>query len=158
MDMNNFASPPAAPHSNKKLWIILGSVLGVLVLVMGGCVACGALIGLSRLSNQNVASDGDNPDSPRRSAASSTNSGTLSGTTWVGTSNCDDGENIQMNMKFADSGNPIYEYQTKSGLRSVELTEPGQSFQFVPLGGGVTTITIDSIHVFSEHVSHVMSL
>ncbi|MEP6742167.1 MAG: hypothetical protein ABJB61_06675 [bacterium] len=129
--------------------------------MMGGCVACGALIGISSLSNQNVANaDADDSDDQRRSSGRSnrgTNSGTLASTTSTGTSNCDDGESIQMNMKFAESGNPIYEYQTKGGLRSVELSEAGQSFQFVPPGGGVTSITLESIDVSSERVSHVMS-
>jgi hypothetical protein len=62
-----------------------------------------------------------------------------------------------MIFKFADSGNPIYEYQTKSGLRSVELTEPGQLIRFVPPGGGVTSITVDSLDVSSDRASHVMS-
>ncbi len=160
--MNNFPQQPIAPQSGgiKKQWIILGSVIGVLVIVMGGCVACGALVGLSSLSDQNVASnDGEDPDNPRKSSGGNrgASSGTLAGTTWTGTSNCDDGDKIEMVMKFADSGNPIYEYQTKSGLRSVELTEAGQSFRFVPPGGGVNSITLDSLDVSSERVSHVMS-
>jgi hypothetical protein len=161
LNMNNFPHQPIPQQATgiKKQWIILGSVIGVLVLVLGGCVACGALIGLSSLNNSNLANtDGDDPDNPRRSSGrSSASSGTLAGTTWTGTSNCDDGDNIQMIMKFADSGNPIYEYQTKSGQRAVELTEAGQSLRFVPPGGGVTSITIDSLDVSSDRVSHTMS-
>lgn len=159
--MNNFPQQPIPPQSNgiKKQWIILGSIIGVLVVVLGGCVACGALIGLSSLNNSNLAGTGsDDPDNSRRSSGrSSSGSGTLAGTTWTGTSNCDDGESLQMVFKFADSGNPIYEYQTKGGLRSVELTEAGQSFRFVPPGGGVTSITIDSLDVSNDRVSHIMS-
>jgi hypothetical protein len=117
------------------------------------------LIGLSSLSDSNVANTNtDDTDSPRRSSGrSGSNSGALAGTTWTGTSNCDDGDNLEMIFKFADSGNPIYEYQTKSGLRSVELTEVGQLIRFVPPGGGVTSITVDSLDVSSDRASHVMS-
>jgi hypothetical protein len=161
--MDNFSNRPLQPQSTgiKKQWIILGSVIGLLVIVMGGCVACGALIGLSSLTDSNVAStDPDDPNDSRRSSErsrSGSRSGGLAGTTWTGTSNCDDGDNLQMVFKFADSGNPIYEYQTKSGLRSVELTEVGQLIRFVPPGGGVTSITVDSLDVSSDRVSHTMS-
>ena len=159
--MDNFPNQPLPPQSTgiKKQWIILGSVIGVLVLVLGGCVACGALIGLSSLSNSNSAStESDDPDNPRRSTGGGgSGSGSLAGTTWTGTSNCDDGDSLEMVFKFADSGNPIYEYQTKGGLRSVELTEAGQSIRFVPPGGGVTSITIESLDVSSDRASHVMS-
>ncbi|HEX3282339.1 MAG TPA: hypothetical protein VHR36_13975 [Pyrinomonadaceae bacterium] len=161
--MDNFPQQPLAPQSSgiKKQWIILGAVIGVLVIVMGGCVACGALIGLSSLTDSNVATtDPDDSDDSRRSSGRSSNgsgSGTLAGTTWSGTSNCDDGDKLQMVFKFAESGNPIYEYQTKSGLRSVELSEVGQLIRFVPPGGGVTSATVDSLDVSSDRVSHTMS-
>jgi hypothetical protein len=159
--MDNFPQqpPPAESGGIKKQWIILGAVIGVLVIVLGGCVACGALIGLSSLSNSNVAETNTaDPDSPRRSSGrSGSSSGALAGTTWTGTSNCDDGDNLEMIFKFADSGNPIYEYQTKSGLRSVELSEAGQLIRFVPPGGGVTSITVDSLDVSTDRASHVMS-
>ncbi|HZE62799.1 MAG TPA: hypothetical protein VE056_02930 [Pyrinomonadaceae bacterium] len=63
--MNNFPQQPTPPQASgiKRQWIILGSVIGVLVLVLGGCVACGALIGLSSLTNSNLANtDADDPD------------------------------------------------------------------------------------------------
>ena len=127
--------------------------------MLGGCVACGALIGLSSLSDSNGAStESDDPDNSRRSAGGSgSGSGSLAGTTWTGTSNCDDGDRLEMVFKFADSGNPIYEYQTRGGLRSVELTEAGQLIRFVPPGGGVTSITVESLDVSSDRASHVMS-
>jgi len=159
--MNNFPPQPLPPQSSgiKKQWIILGAVIGVLVILLGGCVACGALIGLSSLSNSNVANTNtEDPDNPRRSSGQSgSGSGALAGTTWTGTSNCDDGDNLDMVFKFADSGNPIYEYQTRSGLRSVELSEAGQLIRFIPPGGGVTSVTVDSLDVSSDRASHVMS-
>lgn len=161
--MDNFPNQPLQTQSTgiKKQWIILGAVVGVLVIVMGGCVACGALIGLSSFTNSNIAStDDDDPDNSRGSSkrsSSGSGSGSLAGSTWTGTSKCDDGENLQMVFKFAESGNPIYEYQTKGGLRSTELTEAGQSFRFLASGGGVTTVTVDSLDVSSDRVSHTMS-
>jgi hypothetical protein len=137
--------------SNKKLWIILSSVIGVLVIIMGGCVACGALIVVSRLSDdRHTASD----SRPSERAGS----GALAATSWNGTLNCDDGDNLPVVFKFADTGNPLYDYQTKSGLKEVELTAPGQSFRFVPPEGGVTNIFLNSISVTSDRMSHTMSV
>lgn len=154
--MNNFPQAPQAPsaNSNKRTWIILGAVIGVLVIVMGGCVACGALIGLSRLSDENdpgAANENRGVTSGRRAS-----SGGLAGTSWTGTLDCDDGANLPVNYKFAESGNPLYDYQTKSGLRSVELSEAGQSLRFVPPEGGVTNITFESLDVSAERMSHSM--
>ena len=108
----------------------MGSVIGVLVIVMGGCVACGALIGLSRLSNENVASSNSDPDSDGSGRGSSTRrgaTGALAGTSWSGTLNCDHGDDMDVVYKFAESGNPIYDYRNKSGLQEVEITSPGQN-------------------------------
>ena len=60
--------------------------------------------------------------------------------------------------KFAESGNPIYDYRNKSGLQEVEITSPGQSLRFVPPEGGVTTITFDELEVSGDRVSHTMSV
>ncbi len=141
---------PSQAKSNKKLWIILGSGIGVLVIVMGGCVACGALIGLSTLSTERTEST---PRSGSRAGGSA-----LAASSWTGTLNCDDGDNLPVVFKFAESGNPLYGYQTSSGLKEVELTSPGQSLRFVPPGGGVTNIVLDSISVSSDRMSHTMSV
>ena len=139
--MTNYQKQPSPPEnvqrqaeSNKKLWIVLGSIIGMCVILMGGCVACGALFGLSKLSK-----------------------GALAGT-WNGTLNCDDGNDQPLIFKFADTGNPLYDYQTSSGLKEAELTSPGQSLRFVPPGGGVTNIVLDSISVSSDRMSHTMSV
>jgi hypothetical protein len=137
--------------SNSKLWIILGSVIGVLVIIMGGCVACGALIGLSQLNKEGSAT------SPSKSSGSG-KVGALAATIWNGTLNCDDGDNLPVVFKFADTGNPLYDYQTSGGLKEVELTSPGQALRFVPPGGGVTNIVLDSISVSSDRMSHTMSV
>ena len=161
--MKNFSpqpTPPATP-ANKKQWIILGSVIGVLVILMGGCVACGALIGLSRLSSETATTSDTNTDpvdNGRGRSASERNrsTGGLPGTIWNGTLNCDGGDSLPVIYKFAESGNQIYEYQTNSGLRAVELTSPGQSVRFVPPGGGVTSITFDTLDVSADRISHTM--
>jgi hypothetical protein len=102
--------------------------------------------------------DGDRPSESGSSSRSADAGGSgLAGTTWKGTFNCDDGDEMQANYRFAESGNPIYEYQTKSGPREVELTSPGQQIQFVPPGGGVTTIVIDDISVSSDRASLTMT-
>jgi hypothetical protein len=145
----NIPQPP--PQTTKKLWIILGSVIGLLVIVMGGCVACGALIGLSRLDKE------DRTPSSSRSDGSG-ESGALAATDWTGTLNCDDGNARPVIFKFADTGNPLYDYQTSSGLKEAELTSPGQSLRFVPPGGGVTNIVLDSLSVSSDRMSHTTSV
>lgn len=158
--MSDYAQPHRRPAaevaentmpSHTKLWIVLGSIIGVLVIVMGGCVACGALIGFSALN------DGD--DSGRHGKNVGKNgAGALATTSWKGTLSCDDGDNLPVVIKFAGSGNPLYDYQTSSGLKELELTSPGQTLRFVPPGGGVTNIVLDSISVSAERMRYVMSV
>jgi hypothetical protein len=88
----------------------------------------------------------------------STDVGALAGTTWKGKLKCDDGDELDANYRFADSGNPIYEYQTKSGAREVELTSEGQMIRFVPPGGGVTSVVVDAISVSPEHMTNTISV
>ncbi len=61
------------PKGNRKLWIILGSVIGVLLLSMGGCVACVTLIGLSAFHSdeQNDGTTNAPGGAPRTNTASS---------------------------------------------------------------------------------------
>ena len=163
--MSNFPgqtySPNSQSQSNKKLWIILGSLIGVLIIVMGGCIACGALIGLSRLDEEGGTTSGSKS---RRSGEAGSRSdgsgggGALAASSWEGTLNCDDGNDRSVIFKFADTGNPLYDYQTSSGLKEVELTSPGQSLRFVPPGGGVTNIVFDSLSVSSDRMSHTTSV
>ncbi len=42
-----------APKSNKTLWIVLGIIIGVPVILMGGCAACVVVAGLIGSQNQN---------------------------------------------------------------------------------------------------------
>jgi hypothetical protein len=118
---------------------------------MGGCVACGALIGLSRL-NDDLGTTSDSRSIGKDKV------GRLAATSWSGTLNCDDGDSLSVVFKFAETGNPLYDYQTSNGLREVELTSPGQTIRFVPSGGGVTNIVLDTILVTSNRMSHTMSV
>ena len=103
---------------------------------------------------------GDRQSSRERSPSTSSDGddSTLAGSTWKGTFKCDDGDELPANYRFAESGNPIYEYQTRSGQREVELTEPGQTFRFVPPGGGVTSVLLDAITVAPESINHTMTI
>jgi hypothetical protein len=169
--MDNYQGQPIPPNnlqpdakSNKRLWIILGSVIGLLVIVMGGCMACGGLIYLSSLNNRNLASSDSHPNTTdERQAPSSRRNGadapgTLGGTNWKGNLNCDDEDNVPLVLRFTESGDPIYEYQTNNGPREVEFTSSRQIVRFVPPGGGVTTVEVDSLTVSSDRVSQTVSI
>lgn len=164
--MSNYPPQPSGniqspAKSNTKLWIILGSVIGVLVIVMGGCVACGALIGLSRLDKEGGTTSGSKSRGSGEAGSRSDGSGeggALAATSWEGTLDCDDGNDRPVIFKFANTGNPLYDYRTSSGLREVELTSPGQTLRFVPSGGGVMNIVLDSLSVSSGRMSHTMSV
>lgn len=92
------------------------------------------------------------------SRGSSEKAGELAGTTWKGSFKCDDGDEIQANYRFAESGNPIYDYQSSGGAREVELESPGQTLRFVPPGGGVRNIVLEDISISADRVSHTMSI
>jgi hypothetical protein len=165
--MPNYQKPPSPQEnvqrqagSNKKLWIVLGSIIGTCVILMGGCVACAALFGLSKLSKEELTTSDSKSRGSGESGSRSDGSGgggALAGT-WNGTLNCDDGNEQPVIFKFADTGNPLYDYRTSSGLKEVELTSPGQTLRFVPPGGGVTNIVLDSLSVSSDRMSHTMSV
>ncbi len=90
-----------------------------------------------------------------RSASTNDESGEGS---WTGTVSCDDGNQMDASYKIASSGNPVYEYQTRSGPREVELNEPGQMVRFVPPGGGVTTVVVDSIAASPERITYSLNI
>ena len=116
------------------------------------CVA----IGFSCNFSDRGSSNEDNSDnSGSRSDSGTGDSGDGS---WKGTVSCDNGNQIDASYKIASSGNPVYEYQSKSGPREVELTEPGQVVRFVPPGGGVTTVTVDSISTSPERITYSLSV
>ena len=165
--MQNIPQPPPGlapqPKSNKKLWIILGSIIGVLLIIMGGCAACGLIVGLSALNDAGSSSNSSAPRSTDEQQATATapraaaDESSLAGT-WQGTLKCDTGEELPAVFKVSESGNPVYEYQTKSGAREAELTAEGQTFRFVPPGGGVTSVEVNSLSVAPERISYSMSI
>jgi hypothetical protein len=155
--------PAPLPKSNKKLWIILGSIIGVLLIIMGGCAACGLLVGLSALNDAGSSSNSPAPRStdeqqaPAPAPRTAPDDSSLAGT-WQGTVKCDTGEELPAVFKVSESGNPVYEYQTKSGAREAELTAEGQTFRFVPPGGGVTSVEVNSLSVSPERIGYSMSI
>lgn len=116
------------------------------------CIA----IGLSCNLGYRAGESGDRKSGGSSDGGRSSDSGELAGSIWKGTFKCSDGDEIPANYRFAESGNPIYEYQSKSGAREVELSESGQTIRFVPPGGGVTTVVLDEISVSPERISHTM--
>lgn len=130
------------PAHNKKLWIILGSIIGVLVLAMGGCVACATLIGLSSMNEQGGSSSGN-----------IWGGGGLASSEWKGDLTCDDGTTSAVVYKFSSNGYPLYAYRTTSGSKQEELNTDGQTLRFPAAGGGVTTLVVESISVSSNQVN-----
>ncbi len=120
------------------------------------CIAVSLSCSLGSQSGESRDRQSSDPDS--RARTSGDEASELAGTTWKGTFKCDDGDELQANYRFADSGNPIYEYQTRGGAREVELTEAGQTLRFVPPGGGVTNIVLNSIDVAPGNISHTMTI
>ncbi|HKO62469.1 MAG TPA: hypothetical protein VJV03_14995 [Pyrinomonadaceae bacterium] len=114
------------------------------------CVA----IGFSCNFSDRVSRDSGNSGSS--SSASNTNEAAEG--SWRGTVTCDNGNEMEASYKIASSGNPVYEYQSKSGPREVELSEPGQMVRFVPPGGGVTTVVVDSISTSPERITYSLNI
>jgi hypothetical protein len=78
--------------------------------------------------------------------------------TWIGTINCEPGGSTQAIFRVSDNGNPIYDYQTKSGAREAELTSAGQVVRFVPPEGGVAEVRLDALSVAPDRISYTLSI
>jgi hypothetical protein len=75
--------------------------------------------------------------------------------TWRGTL---DGQPGEATTAFSEDGYFLFEYTNNKGLvRTVELTAPGQ-IQFVPPGGGVTTMAVNSVVKRPGGVSYVLHI
>jgi hypothetical protein len=118
------------------------------------CIAIGFSCNLSDRGSDAENSSGNS----RSSRTGSDTESSAGGGSWKGTVNCDDGNELDASYKIAASGNPVYEYQSKSGPREVELTEPGQMVRFVPPGGGVTTVVVDTISASPDHITYALSI
>jgi hypothetical protein len=97
---------------------------------------------------------GGNPANPAPGGGGKTS---MAGT-WNGTINCEPGGSTEAVYKVSASGNPIYEYQTKSGARQEELTSTGQVVRFVPPGGGVANVQVSSLSVGSDQISYGLNI
>jgi hypothetical protein len=128
-------------HKLRKLWPLLL------------CIAIGLSCNLSDRGSDNEAGSSNSPSSRSSSDTEASAFGS-----WKGTVNCDDGNQLDASYKIAASGNPVYEYQSKSGPREAELTEPGQMVRFVPPGGGVTTVVVESISASPERITYALSI
>ena len=129
------------PNKLRRLWPLLL------------CVFIGFSCNLSDRGSDNEGNS-DNSGSSR-SDSRTADSGEGS---WKGTVSCDNGNQLDASYKIAPSGNPVYEYQSKSGAREVELSEPGQMVRFVPPGGGVTTVTVGSLSTSPERITYSLNI
>ena len=117
------------------------------------CVAIGFSCNLSDRGSGNERSSDNSGSSGSDSGRADSGEGS-----WRGTVSCDNGNTMDASYKIASSGNPVYEYQSKSGPREVELSEPGQIVRFVPPDGGVTTVTVDSISTSPERITYSLNI
>jgi hypothetical protein len=77
--------------------------------------------------------------------------------TWQGTVSRD-GQATRFRVAFSDDGYPIFYYTDNKGVaRAVELSGPGQ-IQYVPPGGGVQTVRVESIVKRADGVSYLLNL
>lgn len=75
--------------------------------------------------------------------------------TWRGTVTVD-GQPTDFTATFSENGYFLYTYTTDAGLvRIVELSGPGQ-IRFVPPGGGVMTLQVESVVTRPGGVAYVM--
>lgn len=74
---------------------------------------------------------------------------------WQGTVSMN-GQPIAFRVAFSEDGYAVYSYKDNRGVtRTVELSTPGR-FQFVPPGGGVRTVGVESIVKRAGGVSYVL--
>jgi hypothetical protein len=75
--------------------------------------------------------------------------------TWRGTVTMD-GQPAEFTATFSENGYFLFTYENSSGfVRTVELSGPGQ-IRFVPPGGGVMTLAVDSVVKRSDGIAYVM--
>ena len=88
-------------------------------------------------------------DSPQPSTAPESahapGTATISGM-WTGTlRQAGSDEELSCDLHVAESGRPLWAYHDAGGSQQRELTAVGQRFQYVPPGGGVVTVTVQSV-------------
>lgn len=152
--------PPAPSKSNKKRWVVLGSMVCVMLLMMGGCAGPSRsdyVPTSSNSSSNSAASSVNAPETPSGAGTATGRTGGLAGT-WKGNLKCSNGQTLPSVYKVAGSGNPIYEYQTNNGPREAELTSSGQTVRFIPPEGGVVTAVVNSLSTSSDRISFQMDI
>jgi hypothetical protein len=56
------------------------------------------------------------------------------------------GQSGDVEVVFSQAGHPLYTYTNNQGVtRQVELIQSGQKIEYVPQGGGVQTVVVESI-------------
>jgi hypothetical protein len=81
---------------------------------------------------------------------STTISGTWSGTLHAGA------EALGCDLQVAASGRPVWAFHDTNGFQGKELTHTGQRLQYVPPGGGVTTVTVQSVTGSATETGYVI--
>jgi len=77
--------------------------------------------------------------------------------TWQGTLT-GHGQPIEFAVTFSEDGYALYEYKNNKGVvQTVELSNPGQ-VQFVPPGGGVRTVAVQSVVKRPGGLSYVLHI
>ena len=67
---------------------------------------------------------------------------------WTGVLTGADGSSSEVVVDFSASGLPLYTYTNNQGVtRQVELSQTGQTIEYVPPGGGVQRLVVKDIHV-----------
>ena len=67
---------------------------------------------------------------------------------WKGLLTGTDGSSAEVLVDFSSSGLPLYSYTNNQGVaRQVELSQVGQTIEYVPSGGGVQRVVVKAIEV-----------
>ena len=77
--------------------------------------------------------------------------------TWGGTLSSSTGEKSPFVVIFTANGNPTFGCDTKTGLKPVEITRPGQNFNFIAPDGGIVSVTIKALFVSAKLVRYEFS-
>lgn len=148
----------ASPKSRKRRWAIPGSMACVVLFMLVGCAGSAQRDYTTSTNSTSPPSAAANSNrTSTRTDAATSQAGGMAGT-WSGNLQCSNGRTLQSNFKISSSGYPIYEYQSKSGPREAELTSSGQKVQYVPPGGGVVTLVVNSLSTSSDHISFALRI
>jgi hypothetical protein len=80
--------------------------------------------------------------------------------TWQGVvvSDKDPENKSEIQVVLSSAYRPLYEYETSTGTREVELTTVGQMLRFVPPGGGVKTVRVEELQASPQRVRLALSI